>query len=248
MSGSRPLYDLYLRATEHVIRHGADWLVVFVQHAGARFSKRVNRDLPLRFADGKRSHVSSFRAWEVPTLHGGDSHGERVTCSEPTAEELRQWLADLAGRRDPAYLAGYDLVPERALLLEPEARFERAGLARQRVFRVAKVDGSPVAMAWIEQVSDGVHLFGLLDSVRIDCFAPLDTTTENLVRRALVREAQLHLGALGKRKLMFFDEALGSAPVPGALNLGDADQALFSTELCLDLIEEVAIAVGGGSP
>ncbi len=245
MSGSRPLYDLYLRATEHVLRHGTEWLVVFVQHAGARFSKTVNRDFPLRFDDGRRSHVSPFRAWEIASMVVDHEGAREVSCSEPTPGELKVWLADLALRRPHPYLAGYDLVPRRAQLREPGARFERAGASRERVFRLARIDGAPVAMAWIETVADGFHLFGLLDSVRIDTFAPLDRAAETLVRRALVREAQLHVAKRGKRQLTFFDEAMGDAPVPCAVHLGDADQALYSTELCPELIEEVAIAVGG---
>lgn len=245
MSGSRPLYDLYLRATEHVLRHGAEWIVVFVQHAGARFSKAVNRDFPLRHADGRRSHVSSFRAWEVETLLVDSVEGSGVTCSDPTDRELKVWLADLALRRPHPYLAGYDLVPRRARLREPQARFTRAGASRQRIFRMARVNGAPVAMAWIESVADGFHLFGLLDSIRIDCFAPMSAATEAAVRAALIAEAQRHLAALGKRKVIFFDEAMGPAPVSCAVNLGDADQALYSTELVPELIEEVAMAVGG---
>jgi len=244
MSGSRPLYDLYLRATEHVMAHDAKWLVVFVQHAGARFSRGVNRDFPRSLADGQRAHVSAFRPWEVPTLRADGRATGPITCTEPTTAETRHWLSDMRSRRPFAYLAGYDLLPRRVMLREPGARFARAGGDRGRVLRLAWVDGAPVAMAWIESVADGFHLFGLLDSIRIDHFAPLDEKTTALVRAALVREAQIHLGSLGKRRVVFFDEAMGSAPVPGAVNLGDADQALFSTDFCPELIEEVAIAVG----
>ncbi len=244
MSGSRPLYDLYLRATEHVMAQGAEWLVVFVQHAGARFSRCVNRDFALSVADRRRSHVSPFRAWEVPTLRVDRPLEGQVTCREPTPGELRVWLADLGLRRSHAYLAGYDLLPRRAALRQPKARFARVGEWRERVFRVAHLDGAPVAMAWIESIADGFHLFGLLDAIRIDHFVSLDAASRALVRRALVREAQVHLGGLGKHRVTFFDEDMGAAPVAGAVNLGDADQALFSTDLCPELIEEVAIAVG----
>ncbi|MAQ18597.1 MAG: hypothetical protein CMN30_27850 [Sandaracinus sp.] len=243
LSGSRALYDLYLRATEHAVGVGADWFAVFVQHAGASFSKRVNRDLPARFADGERSFVGAFRAWEIPTDADDGDAGE-VEVVEPDLSVTRAWAEGFAGRRPRAYREGYDLVPERLELTEPATRFGRAGLARERTFRMARVDGRPVAMAWMERVEDGVHLFGLLDSLRIDVFEPLGPEAHRAVRAALVIEARRWMRAHAKSLFVFFDEELGAEPVPSAIDLGDADQALFSTELSVELLEEVAIVVG----
>lgn len=246
LSGHRALYDLYVRATEHALRQGMEWYVVFVQHGGARFSRLVNRDFPALYDDGRRSTVQPFRCWEIPTGHLPATLEVRT----PTQGEVEGWLVQLGTRQCSAYLDALDLVPGRIDFRTPAKRFAAAGMSRGRTLRVATDAGRMAAMATFEHIDDGAHLFGLLDCVRIDRITA-DPVLHWQAQFALLTDAQEYYRRLGKDRFVFMEELPRQGPkpeerppVPGAINLGDADIACFRTDLSIELVEQVARAVG----
>lgn len=244
LSGHRALYDMYRRAVEHGLRHGVEWHMVYVQKEGARFSRLINHEFPARFAsDPRQACVVSFRPWEMPTERIAPPSTE-VVVEEPTSGVLDGWLTSLADRRPAAYLESLDLVPSRAHSPATSKRFAEAGLMRRRAYRIARVGGRPMAMATLDVVSDGVHLFGLLDACRIDVWHSGELLRWALVA-ALLEDARDFYASAGKAKFVYFDESHGAAPVSDATSLGDADMACFSATLSARWIEEVALATGG---
>jgi hypothetical protein len=246
LSGHRALFDLYVRATEHTVRAGMDWYVVYVQHEGARFSRLVNRDFPALYADGVRAVVEPFRAWEVRT--SSSSMRPALDIREPTSDEIDGWLNALARTKSPAYLQALDLESSTIEFKTPHDRFQRAGIRRERVLRTALApDGRILAIATFEHIDSGAHLFGLLDCVRV-YVRTADATLGQMATAALLANAQLHYGDLGKDKFVYMetfdDQATERPPIEGAVNLGDADMACFRTDLSIELVEQVARAVG----
>ncbi|MDP2315208.1 MAG: hypothetical protein Q8P41_20080 [Pseudomonadota bacterium] len=164
-SGRQVLRDIHLRAYEHAQADpNLRWTTALVQ-ASARWSKLVHYDLPQRYVDSGLAAVVDFHAIELDVPHRPavpDANIGRATLAERNA-----FLEALVPRRPSVYLEALDLVPERFDLTNLRASWASAGLTRERELIVARRGGRMIAAATFESADPGLHLFNLLDLVRL---------------------------------------------------------------------------------
>ena len=239
VNGRDILFDLYERVARWVSENEyARWLIVWVQDA-ARFPKSLHLDFAARHDDGHRASVVKFRALEVPVNRDDESqvrtlstipriHGGRGDWSirHPTNEELNQIGSAAAARFPPCFVAAHALFAP----FEPTwKRWNDAGLMRGRDIIVAARGGRIEAAAIVECAEAGLHLFGLLDVVRI---IPLGSSAEE-ASSALLNRAR-HLFSQLKKSFFIYacepDVPRERWPL-GCVDLGLTHCTVISSEL-----------------
>ncbi|MDP2304994.1 MAG: hypothetical protein Q8P18_03095 [Pseudomonadota bacterium] len=164
-TGRQVLRDIHLRAFEHAQTDpDLRWTTGLIQ-ASAQWSKLVHYDLAQRYADSGFAAVVDFHALEIDVPL-------RVAKLDPNvglaSEDERDVLLDaLVARRPWAYRQALDLVPERFDLLTLKALWAKAGLTRERELLVVRNGTKVIAAATVESADVGLHLFKLLDVVRL---------------------------------------------------------------------------------
>src|SRR5262249_37440588 len=146
--------------------------------------------------------------------------------------------------RPQAYAEALDLVPERFDLEAIGEEWASKDFTRRRRLLVARRFGVPVAAAVLESADDGVHLFRLLDSVRL---FPLATGGV----AALAAQASSFYLAMNKRSFVVFLEDDTSVPpgLPsGYEDLGLADYVILSAEHLHELLEHVYAVTAPRAP
>ena len=208
-TGRTILYDIYERACTWIHRcRFAQWLVVWVQDAG-QFSKRLHLDFVSRNADGMRACVVPFRALEIPTHVEPTSQSRLIAAREGAVTEAQSWsvrpateaeleviAASAAARFPKAFVEAHALMPP----------FERRWdawddtyLLRGRDVVVAEQNGIVHAAAVIECAEDGIHLFSLLDNLRIIPIGPWNGDAA----KALIGHGRRLFAQLGKRIFVY---------------------------------------------
>jgi hypothetical protein len=224
-------------------REFARWLVVWVQDA-ARFSKRVHLDFVLSHADGIGASVVKIRALEVPAapIESGPCRVPGVRPSYPApggwvvreaaAEELARIAAAASMRFPPSFVLSH------ALDMPLEKRWDNwdsARLERGRAIVVAERDDRVEAAAICEWCAEGIHLFGLLDVVRV---IPIGPAAQEAAP-ALIDYAKNLFCHLGKAIFVYAcDPDVPEAQWPAdAHDLGLTHCSVISTELLPELAE-----------
>lgn len=212
-TGRTILYDIYERALTWIHRSPfARWLVVWVQDAG-QFSKRLHLDFVSRNADNVHACVVPFRALEIPTQIETTSQSRLIALKDGAATERATWSVRPAQVDELLRIgrACQELFPAplvEALALAPpfERRWDAwddTALLRGRDVVVAEYDGKVCAAAILECAEDGIHLFGLLDVLRI---IPLGTWDQEAAN-ALVHYARRLFAQLGKSMFVYACDA-----------------------------------------
>ena len=113
--------------------------------------------------------------------------------------------------------------------------WKRAGLARDRVTLIARHNGRACAAAVCELVEDGLHLFGLLDVVRLFAITPGGRATFT----ALLEASRDWYASRGKTGFAYFCETEDYAHATAAdlVDLGTADMTVLAAELMPDQLE-----------
>ncbi len=233
MSGERVLQDLYLHAYEQLQRTpGAQWLISYVQDV-ARFSRLLHYDLTEEYARSGRASIRQF--WAMEGKCGEESTGsfssEVAKASEEELERLRDLVVEQRGQ---LYVDGTGL---RAHGLDRVTRtWDKVGLRREREVLVARRRGVMVAAAVCEFADDGVHLYGLLDAVRL--FAVNPDSREAYPE--LLAAARVWYRSRGKRRFVYFvDEDDDPNQVPGFTDLGKAYALVLPIDLLPELLERI---------
>ncbi len=232
------LREVNLHAFEQLRRDPAfDWTLVYVQEGGARWSHLAYQTFTEAQLPTGLTCVLRFRAMEalrsapVVLAPGG------MEVGPPSAEERALFLAMLPKLRPAPYLEALDLVPERFDLAQVRRRWTRAGFARERTLFVAREHHRPLAMAVVESAQDALHLFGLLDGVRL---FPLAVGAERAYS-ALLAAARGWYRERGKESfVVFFEgESFDAAFQPGLHDLGAANLMAFPRLLLPDFLEHL---------
>lgn len=182
-SGRTVLREIHLRAYEHAAADpNLQWAMGLVQDS-AQWSKLVHHELPRRhLADGG---ASLTRFWALELDSSKSARPVRSEVSAATAEEREMLLDGLTRTRPWSYREALDLVPERFDLAATRASWAAANLCRERELLVARVGGRPLAAAIVERAEPGIHLYNLLDVVRLYALAPNgDATFADLLEHA----------------------------------------------------------------
>lgn len=232
-SDSAPLRDIHFHVYE---RAGAndelDWLVGYVRD-DAGFSKVLHREFVLTMPGAVGV---PFEVWRFPVTMMGDPFISNVhTATDEQISELLRRLVDLRPR---AYLEAHDLLPEtfHQEALRDDWYFH--GLMRERSALVAMERGRIVAVAILDAVENGLHLYGLLDAVRLFELEP----GGRYHFPSLLLTANEWFYTLGKSNFVCFDEE-GHAEVMrsmGAKSLGTGMVTMLPRISTPDLLERIS--------
>jgi hypothetical protein len=172
---SEVLRELYRQYIEHSLTlPGARWQMAYVQQS-AHWSMRVHVDVPRRYQALGHALVHDFRALQVRST--GSRVAERPAESSIGVagdHDIERAMRSLRARRPEIYCDAleYSRDPARFRLLDLKRQWARSGMERERDLLVAKQDGVIVAVGVVEAAQPGLHLFGLLDTLRMYALAP----------------------------------------------------------------------------
>lgn len=234
--GKDVLRDIHLRAYEHAAADPALRWVWGVVQASAKWSKLVHQDLPQRYVDDGMACILPFHAVEVDAIaRAAEVPG--LELGPATAADEARLLDHVARNRPWVYREAFDLVPERFALGSIREAWSGAGLTRERALLVARRDGVAVAAALVESADPGLHLFNLLDVVRLFALAPGGEDSF----RPLVGAAAAWYRARGRTGFTCLLEEGDPACLDGlpARPLGQAYHTLLAAELVPSLLEHV---------
>jgi hypothetical protein len=235
-SGRGILRDLYLHGLEHTLRdERLRWLIVWVQDV-AHFSRLLHYDLPRRYLEDGRAHISQFHAMEGRCDRVPAPRPRGAEIGPATRAEIERLLMRLAAERAPAFLDAHDLVPERFDLVPLRIAWAHAGLLREREVLVAR-EGDRTAAAVLESADEGLHLFALFDCVHL---FSVDGDARGLYP-ALLEAARAWYRGRGRRRFVYFAEGsdLAYATDAGFADLGGASLTLLPVALLPELIEQL---------
>jgi hypothetical protein len=242
--GRAVLRELHLRAYEHAtVDPQLRWFVGYVQDS-CSWSGMVHHGFPARHQLSGEAACVPLHAYEIATDRPVAARGRAVTA--PTGSAIVNGaLRRIANVRPRAYVEALDLAPDRFDLSAVAARWEPLGLWRRREAIVAYDQDEPVAIALVEGASDGLHLFGLFDLVRLWPLAPGGTRAYPL----LVEAARRWYRDRGKQRCVLFLEDSGAREIAplGLRDLGPAQTCVFSSGLVaefLDFVDEATALRG----
>ncbi|WP_394829522.1 hypothetical protein [Pendulispora albinea] len=240
------LRDIHLDIMTRTYRDSpnTDWLMAMVQET-ARFPRLAYYDIPRRYVDSGRSYILPFRALQTRTFDRMSPWPDATETTFAVAnDEERALVCEVLGRtKNPIYLDALDLVPERFDLSSICDVWGKAGILRKREVLVARTQAGPMVAAIVELVGEGVHLFGLLDSVRI---VPLrDEVLPNEMLVQLLDHVREFYKSHHKAMFTYHFEGgdnkndMGHALDAGFQDMGGAFLILLRWELVPEMLEQI---------
>lgn len=233
-SDSGALRDLFFHVYE---RAGANpdlkWLIAFIRDDAPRFSKVLHREFVITSPGGC---AVPFQAWKLHVSMKGEAFTPRVV--EANAHQTRAVLRKLRDIRPAYFLEAHDLVPETFHQEELQDEWRFFGLMRERALLVATEGETILAAAVLDAAEDGLHLYGLFDTVRLFEIAPGGS---ECFHELLLAANEWFFGQ-GKNSFVCFGEDLAPATMrsAGALHLGDGMVTYLPTRSIPDILERVA--------
>lgn len=235
VAGKQVLRSVHMRAYEHAqLDPDLRWIVALVQDS-ARWSKLVYYDLPARYVHTGLSAVVPLQVYEVDLREPHKARPSRWHIGDAKQAEISAFLAQLAEQRTGPYLEALDYVPARFDLGATQGAWGRAGLARERSVLVARRGDRPVAIAVLESADPGLHLFGLLDLVRLYELEPGGAAAFT----GLVDRARAWYGRRSRTGFTVIVEVGTLDARPDTRDLGHASLTIFSTELLPCFLEHI---------
>lgn len=197
-AGHQALSELYRHAYEYAQGLDPHWLVNYVQKV-ASWSRKVHFDIPNDYVDAGEASVTTFRALELSTESVFPADTIRVRrLTEPTLGEVSETL----GRQYPRPFIEALGLHELSRNIDPRRLWRDAGLHRRRELLAAYGDDGLEAVAVLDAVESGLHLFRLADACRI--FAVGNATPA--AYGALLTAASAWYGAQRKPSYVYFEE------------------------------------------
>jgi hypothetical protein len=234
--GRAVLRELHLRGYEHAtVDPQLRWFVGYVQDS-CSWSGMVHHGFPARHQHSGEAACVPLHAYEIATDRPVAAGGRAVNTPADSAV-VNDALRRIRNVRPRAYVEALDLTPDRFDLSAVAARWEPLGLWRRREAIVAFDRGDPVAIALVEGASDGLHLFGLFDLVRLWPLAPGGTRAYPL----LLEAARRWYRDRGKQRCVLFLEDSGQREIAplGLRDLGPAQTCVFSSGLVAEFLDFV---------
>lgn len=232
--GREILREIHQRTYEHVQRDPSlRWVVGYCQVKRV-WSRLVHYDLPSRYVETGEAAIVRFQALTFETTGGATE--AKTPVSEATNEELDRLGAVLEETRPEAYREALDLCRSRLDMAGNARMWRRSRLERERTILVARVNGEAVAAAVLESGAEGIHVYGLLDLVRL--YALMPGGEEHF--DALLVAAKAWFRARGKRTFVCFLEegqALSDEILSETEDMGKADMVILSAKRLPELLE-----------
>jgi len=231
--------------TETVFEHAQTfdpqmrWLTALVQVKKV-WSRSAYYDFPKRLeSNTEKVCIVRNHVYEVPNQGWSPAPLDGVEISEATAAEINVLVSHLETTRTPAYRESQDLTRWTLDLGAIRGAWNRAGLRRERHLLAARQGGKVVALAVLESADEGMHLFRLLDNVRL--FGVAEGGEQTFP--ALIGAAQAWFGARSRDAFTCFIELDRPTPTPEALeglvDMGQADFIALSSEYLTENLEHV---------
>ncbi len=233
-SDSVPLRDIHYHIFE---RAGAnadlDWTLIFVRDDAPRLSKALYLDL---FLSTPGSCGVPFEAWKFNVYMRGELEAPDVYMANH--DQVEHVLEQLIRIRPMPYLEAHDLLIEDYYQEDLRAEFGFHGLLRERTMLVALEQRTIVAAAVLEAVEDGLHLYGLLDSVRLYEIEP----GGHRMFGPLLIAANEWFFAMGKSSFVCFDENGHGSTMrsEGGLSIGKAVTTHLPRHATPELLERIS--------
>ncbi len=236
VSGRKVLREIHLRAYEHAQQDPElRWLIAYPQVKKV-WSRMLHHDLPARYVKSKEASIVRFRAMQYDVNSLSRSNKEEVTVDRPSADELHALAIHIGKTRSKVYCEALDLVPERMAMADVRKLFARTHLTRDRMVLVVRHQGKAMAAAVAEMASDGLHVFGLLDLVRI---YPLDDRAEDHYADLLAGCATWFKSKAKETFCLYLEDGqkLDEITFAAATDMGEADMVILSAERLPEFFE-----------
>jgi hypothetical protein len=237
------LRELYRQYVEHSLAlPGTRWQMAYVQES-AHWSMRVHVDIPRRYCAPGEALIHEFRALQLRTSGSLPPPPPGVVVGVASEIEIEASMRALAERRPKAYCEALEYAPdaERFRLAELSRAWARHGMERARELLVARRNGEIVAIGVLEAAQQGLHLFGLLDTLRL---YSLERDVEPKRRAAafdaLIDHARVWFRQHGRRSFCYLEEE-GELPADGQdiKAMSRALLTLLSVERLPEMLEQL---------
>ncbi|MET0593480.1 MAG: hypothetical protein ABW133_12320, partial [Polyangiaceae bacterium] len=231
------LRDLYRQYVEHCVsRKGARWQIAYVQKS-AHWSMRLHVDLPRKYAATGHAYVKEFRAYDVRTTGNATAPRTGWRVQSATSRDVLELLPRLIAKLDAPYCDALDYAPGLFELDRVKAEWAQFELERDRKLLVAYDGDGPLALGVVECAEPGLHLFGLLDTLRLYALRE----DGSLAFDALLDEARVWFRERGRRTFCYLEEEDGAAHGPdrGTKLMSEAYFTLLSVERLPEMLERV---------
>jgi hypothetical protein len=231
------LRDLHLRCYEHAQRDPELKWLIGIPQVRQTWSRLVHYDLPRKYLVAGEAEIVRFRAIEIAVQGPTRPPDADLEIRPGSLEESAILLEHVRRTRSPAYVDALDLTPERFQLSEIHDTWQGAGFRRMRTFFVAVSRTGVQAAAVLESADEGLHLFRLLDCVRLFSLAPGGEEAFG----PLLDAARGWYRAQSKSAYVVFLEgdALPAWAHPESTDLGLADFAILSAARLPEFLEHV---------
>jgi hypothetical protein len=232
------LRDLHLHCYEHAQRDPELRWLIGIPQIRQTWSRLVHYDLPHKYVEAGMAATERFRAVEIPVSGPPAPPTPGLEIAIGSEDERAILIDQIRRTKSPVYIDALDLVPERFELPEIRQAWDGAGFSRKRAFYVARSRRGAVAAAILESADEGLHLFRLLDSVRLYSLMPGGEHAFG----PLLAAARDWYAAQQKQACVAFLEDDLPLPVdapPGSTDLGLADFVILSALHLPELLEHV---------
>ena len=233
------LRDLYVRGLERQYTDPEGrWLLIYVQDAAPKFSSYVHIELTKRFTRTGEGCLLPMHAFDVPVDARAHESRELGYMVRPAEGHAALWaMRALCLVRPAQYLDAMDLNERRWDLAESGGRWHAAGMERERQLLIAYQGNTSVALAVVELAEPGVHLYGLLDSLRM---FPLRPGGERAFP-ALLAGARSWFAERGRAQFVYYREFEDGLSPAGERfrDLGGATLTLLALDRVPEILERM---------
>lgn len=210
----RALYEHHL---EHALAAGKPRLQMAYVQQNAHWSLRVHVDAIRRYVAQGEALIHEFRALELSTLAqlprptpaheqdaGSRAGRQAVSVRVGSAADVRALMPRLREQLPALYSKALCYDAEDFAIDELRREFARYGLERARDLLVATCGDDVLAVGVVECAEPGLHLFGLLDTVRLYALEPGEHGARAFP--ALLDAARAWFRARERRTFCYFEE------------------------------------------
>ncbi|HTV18595.1 MAG TPA: PilZ domain-containing protein [Polyangiaceae bacterium] len=227
------LASLYEHCYAFVLAAGAEWMVTYTHASDTTYTHRLHYEHALKLAPHQGCTLP-FEAIEISGVRGPSKDAFVGTAS---AGEIAATARALAARFPAPYLASTRLDRADLGLDDLDGLWRGSGLERRREVLVARRDGRAVAAAILDMATPGLHVYGLLDKVRL---VELEAGGERAFDGLLAAAHERYV-VTGHTSCVYFRE-LG-APAPGSgiehASMGKANINVLGRAAAASFLEHV---------
>jgi hypothetical protein len=210
------------------------WFVTYTHAQDTAYSHRLHCE----FARGLSGGAGCVIPFEPIEVHGSaEMSGDEQGIADAAPAEL-ELLRRILGRQLPlSYLKAVALAEDDLGIASMTQAWEGSGLSRGREVLVARRAGRVVAAAVLDYSSRGMHVYGLLDKVRLIEVDPVGRGDFD----RLLAAAHRRYAARGQRKFVYFRELQAPLVAPGLApaSLGRAHINVVSRDQFGSFLEHV---------